>query len=58
MDKKKHTLVEKTLRHKKSGNQDPVWLFRPEQKVAIMDFSDYTTRLNLVSADIVITNGS
>ena len=58
VDKKKHLLARKTLRHISSSNQDPALLSSPQQEVTIMCPSGLDTRLNSVLAGIVATKGS
>lgn len=51
-------MAEKTPKHTSSNNQDFAWLFRPQQKVAVIRPSNFNARLNLASADMVATRAS
>ena len=58
MDEEKYLLAKKLIRYISSGNQDPTQLSNPQQKVAVIYFSNPDTRLNLISAIIMAIKNS
>lgn len=58
IDKKRHSLVRKTLKHISISNENLAWLSKPQQKVPVICLSSPDTKLNSASASMIVTRNS